>query len=185
MVILWEILSTSSLNLQINTLLQDKNKEYDFTQFFNFILDSTDVTINMNGDASHEVPSYNDAAGEAGHSTVPGPPGSNPYAPVPSAPPPTGDLPPPPSYDEVYGTYIYRQRLLKSIPKCIISEFQSLLYSVRVSEVSLGQAFCACLSLATIMHYCKVRILSVPVSEISTYLFLCLRGESITPHICR
>ena len=54
----------------------------------------------MNGDASHEVPSYNDAA-------APGP-GSNPHAAVPSAPPPapTRDLPPPPSYDEVYDTFI-------------------------------------------------------------------------------
>ena len=72
----------------------------------------------MNGDASHEVPSYNDATGAAGPTAAPGP-GSNQYAAVPSAPPPapTGDLPPPPSYDEVYGTYIYRQCLLKSIPK--------------------------------------------------------------------
>ena len=56
----------------------------------------------MNGDASHEVPSYNDAA-------APGP-GSNPYAADPSAPPPapTGDLPPPPSYNEVYDTFVYR-----------------------------------------------------------------------------
>ena len=55
----------------------------------------------MNGDASHEVPSYNDAAAPS--------PGSNLYAADPSAPPPdpTGDIPPPPSYDEVYDTFIY------------------------------------------------------------------------------
>ena len=165
MVILREILLTSSLNLQINTLLQDKNKEYDFTQFLNFILDSTDVAINMNGDASHEVPSYNDATGAAGPTTAPGP-GSNQYAAVPSAPPPapTGDLPPPPSYDEVYGTYIYRQ-LVKEYPKNVL--FWN-------SKDSL----CICLSQATIMQYCKIRILSVPVSKTLTCLFLCLRGES-------
>ena len=79
----------------------------------------------MNGDASHEVPSYNDATGAAGPTAAPGP-GSNPYAHVPSAPPPTGDLPPPPSYDEVYGTYIYRQCLFRVSQKFIILEFQRL-----------------------------------------------------------
>ena len=59
----------------------------------------------MNGDASHEVPSYNDATA-AGPTAAPGP-GSNQYAAVPSAPPaPTGALPPPPSYDEVYDTLV-------------------------------------------------------------------------------
>ena len=72
----------------------------------NFILDSTDVAINMNGDASHQVPSYNEATGAAGPTTAPGPPGSNLYATVPSALPSTGGLPPPPSYDEVYDTLV-------------------------------------------------------------------------------
>ena len=71
----------------------------------NFTLDSTDVAMNMNGDAYHEVPLYNDAT-VAGPTAAPGPTGSNPYASVPSAPPaPTGDLPPP-SYDEVYDTLV-------------------------------------------------------------------------------
>ena len=64
----------------------------------------------MNGDASHQVSSYNDATGAVGPTAAPGPTGSNPYASVPSAPPappaPTGDLPPPPSYDEVYDTLV-------------------------------------------------------------------------------
>ena len=96
----------------------------------------------MNGDASHEVPSYNDATGAAGHSTAAGPPGSNPYAPVPSAPPPTGDLPPPPSYDEVYGTYIYRQRLLKSIPKMYYFGIPKTAQSVMLAWDRLS--LCAC-----------------------------------------